>query len=301
MKKNAEIEIIFNECLERLLAGETNLEACLRDYPEQAGELAPLLETALMATSLRDIRPREDFKARARYEFQAALNEPVHRHRPFFDFWPRWANVVSAVLAVVLLSGGTVAAAENSLPDNLLYPVKLTTEQVRLAFTFSDVDKATLYAELTDRRLTEIEVLVAENETEYVAVTTERLNENLNELVSLTTGGEQAADGGNLLMMAPTSEDASLPSEAAPAPSAPEATDERKWDSNEETITVDDELAELRNLIAGYAHLHPDRLRELLETAPASIKPLLEQILLTAEAGYGQALEAIDMGAIDND
>jgi hypothetical protein len=251
-----------------------------------------------MAISLRNIRPSEDFKARARYEFQAALNEPVRQRRPFFDFWPRWANVVSAVLAVFLLGGGTVAAAENSLPDNPLYPVKLTTEQVRLTFTFSDVDKATLYAELTDRRLTEIEVLVAENETEYVTATAERLNESLNQVVSLTTGGEQLAGGGNMLMMAPTTEDASLPNETAPAPSASETTGERKWDSNEATITVDNELVELRDLIAGYARLHPDQLRELLETAPASIKSLLEQALLAAETGYSQALEAIDSGVI---
>ena len=43
--KNSELENILDECLERLVKGET-VEQCLQRYPEQAAQLELLLRTA---------------------------------------------------------------------------------------------------------------------------------------------------------------------------------------------------------------------------------------------------------------
>ena len=58
-------------------------------------------------------------------------------------FVPRYAVVTACVVLALILSGaGAVMAAGGTVPGDLLYPVKVTTENTRLAFTFSDLDKA---------------------------------------------------------------------------------------------------------------------------------------------------------------
>ena len=67
MKETKEFNNILDECLERLLVRGDTLEQCLVSYPEQAGELEPLLQTALATKKALAIQPRPEFKARARY------------------------------------------------------------------------------------------------------------------------------------------------------------------------------------------------------------------------------------------
>jgi len=68
-------------------------------------------------------------------------------------------NYMIPVVIIALLlatSGGTVAAAENSLPGDLLYSVKLNVnERVMSATAFSDEAKADFEAKLSERRLQE--------------------------------------------------------------------------------------------------------------------------------------------------
>ena len=52
MRKAVKLDNILNESVERLLRGES-IEECIGTYPERAAELKPLLETALLARSLR--------------------------------------------------------------------------------------------------------------------------------------------------------------------------------------------------------------------------------------------------------
>ena len=119
MGNNKEFDNILNECLESLLTGGETIEQCLAQYPEQALELRPLLETALAARKVSSIQPRPEFKSRARYQFRAALQEAPAR-KAFFTFvWPAWATVVAIVLVLLLGGGGTVAMAANSMPDGL--------------------------------------------------------------------------------------------------------------------------------------------------------------------------------------
>jgi hypothetical protein len=66
---------------------------------------------------------------------------------------------LAVVLALVMMGGGTVAASTNSLPGDVLYPVKTTTERVQAFFTFGKEAKANLYMRFAERRIVEIEAL----------------------------------------------------------------------------------------------------------------------------------------------
>ncbi|MBI1755239.1 hypothetical protein HYR65_03065, partial [Candidatus Azambacteria bacterium] len=99
---------------------------------------------------LRHITP--DAKQKA--EFRHALVLRVHadtahermsrRAKPssvfsFFRLAPTTAGVIAA--AVILGTGGVSFAAQNALPGERLYPVKLATERARLAMVGDKAEK----------------------------------------------------------------------------------------------------------------------------------------------------------------
>jgi hypothetical protein len=274
MDKNKEFDNILDECLERLLVKGETLEQCLAHYPEQAAALRPLLETALTAKRASAIQPRPEFRARARYQFQAALQTVTAKRRFFPLAWPRWATVVAVVLALVLAGGGTVAAAGNSMPDEPLYPVKLATEQVRLALTPSNISKAELYANLADRRVTEIVSMANKNKPRHLERVTNRLNNDLAMVAVLA----RARAREEKVALAP-----------APAPSPPAEAGQDRLVYPRRNYR----LARLRMAVARYAVNHPAELRAMLRTAPESAKPALRRAIAIAEARYQQALEAV--------
>ena len=182
MKNNREFANIFDECLERILTGGETVEQCLASYPEHAAELAPLLQTALSAKETLEIAPRPEFRERARYQMLAELRdieERKQRRFSLFGWQPRWATAAIAVLVLLVASSGTVAAAGNSMPDQPLYPVKLATERVRLVLTPSNLGKAEYYAELVDKRVSEIVSMAEKGKLKQMEKTTERMNNQL--------------------------------------------------------------------------------------------------------------------------
>ena len=275
MKKSKEFDDILNECLDRLLIKSETVEQCLASYPEQADELKPLLEIAVATKRAATIQPRPEFRAKARYQFHSTLQDmESKRSRPFFSWLPQWATAVAIVLALLLVGGGTVAAAGNSMPDEPLYPVKLATEQVRLTLTLSDIGKAELYAKLADKRVAEIVRMASEDKPAQVERTAQRLNTCLAMVASLALvqRGEEA------VMLAP-----------APRALAPEEQALDKGNGRKRAST----LAKLRRTVAFYAVDHPATLRDILTKAPKSAKPALLRAIAMSEAGYQKALRAL--------
>ena len=190
MKKEKEFDNILEECLERVLTRGESVEQCLASYPEQAAELEPMLQTALLAKKAADIKPRPEFRDRARYQFQAALRDmELKRERRSFGWQPRWATVVIAVVVLLVAGSSTVMAAGNSMPDQPLYQVKLATEAVRVALTPSDLGKAELYVKFADRRVAEIARMADEGKVGQVTKTAQRLNTQLIAMASLAAPG----------------------------------------------------------------------------------------------------------------
>jgi hypothetical protein len=281
MKKSKEFDNILDECLQRLLVKGETIEQCLQSHPEQAAQLKPLLEAALAVKEASAIQPRAEFKARARYQFRSALQEATSRRsRPFFGWLPRWATVVTIVLVLLLVGGGTVAVAAGSMPDSPLYTVKLATEQVQLTLTPSQIGKARLCARLADRRVAEIIYMANKGDAQQVALITQRLDKRLAMLAVLASALDmgEAAEQAPMLMATPAPTTAPV-DEAGAVKAVPAQANNR---------------AKLRTTVAGYAARHSVELRLILEIVPESVRAALLQAIAVSEAGYEKALEALD-------
>ncbi len=194
MGRESEFENILDECLERVIKGE-DIEACLARHPEHAAELEPLLRTALEARKSINISPRPEFRQRAGYEFQAAIRDTQPKgSRGFFRWQVRWMAPVVLVIGLLMIGGGTVTAASSSMPDSPLYSVKLATESVQMAFTFSDLDKAELYARFSDKRVQEIINMAEKGNLEQVEKATERMNNQLIAVANLAGPGAESSE-----------------------------------------------------------------------------------------------------------
>lgn len=192
-------EGILDECIDRLRRGES-LEQCLERYPEQAAELEPLLRVALAAHKASSVEPRPEFKAQARYQIQSVLRtrerKRPSRRVPFLGWLPRWATaILVAVFVFLMAGGGTVAAASDSMPGDILYPVKMATERVQIAFTFSDGGKAELHAKFAGRRAEEVARMAERGDVDWVEALTLRLDDHLRRVGELAAMIKQAEPG----------------------------------------------------------------------------------------------------------
>jgi len=162
---------VFDEYIDRLLAGEQLDDAALDD-PELAELLTPLLATsAEVMQQLATVTPSPDFKhtaaVRMRNLFYARQAKRDVRPGAVFMWWQRrWATAMATALVFCLAGIGIVAASVNALPSGFFYPVKTATEQVRLTMTTSDVERAQLQLEFTERRLSEMTEMAARGDVE---------------------------------------------------------------------------------------------------------------------------------------
>ena len=85
------------------------------------------------------------------------------------------------VLAVFLFGGTgiTAYAASSALPGDALYPVKTSMESARISLTGDDAAQARLYLDFAGRRLAEIQTLIQEGRTSFVAKTSDQFKDNV--------------------------------------------------------------------------------------------------------------------------
>lgn len=137
-------------------------------------------------------------------------------------------KILAFALILVMVSGGTLAfAAENALPGDVLYPIKINVnEPIRGALAVTPEEKADWQATRVERRLSEISILSGRN-----ALTADRsaLVQNLFEnetddlkttLTMLDTSGKASVAQATLARLLPILN----ASKNAPVPSAPPET-----------------------------------------------------------------------------
>lgn len=276
MKRGKEFGNILDECLERLLVKGETVEQCLESYPEHAAELEPLLIMAVATKKALAIQPDREFKARARYQIHSVLEKATPKKRvPVMTWQSRWAVALVSVLAVVVAGGGTVVAADNSMPDNPLYRVKLATEQVRLSLSQSDMDKAELCATLADRRVAEIDHMVDKGQSQRLEMAAQRLIMHLAMM--------------NTLRLAEISEKKAVARLVQP-PVVGEKEKAELEMVREPASALAMRRARLRILLGRFAVKHPDRLQAILDRVPDSSKPALRKAIAVSIASYQQAL-----------
>lgn len=92
--------------------------------------------------------------------------------------------MASVILVIILtlsaLGGGTVYAAQDSLPGDTIYPVKLATEQVRMMLSGDDIAKAERALGFVERRMGEIETLAERGRLQDMSLGVQGYNDALN-------------------------------------------------------------------------------------------------------------------------
>ncbi len=308
---NKEFENILDDCLERLLFRGETMEDCLKAYPQQAGALKPLLQTALLTRKATRIKPRPEFKARVRYQFRTALRESApNREHPFSIWRFRWATALVAILVMLMASSGLVVAASSSMPDSPLYSVKLAVEQMQLNLTFSDLGKAKLYAKFADRRISEIMHMAKKGDASQVTASADLLGKQLSSLTNLNSDTERslAGEGKNVqdneAWLGTEQTAVTSPPEMFTPPPTPATSTPIPATSLPPQIAADDVFkgytaeagknSELYNLLLQDGLDNSAALRDLLATVPESIKTALLEAIEVAETGYLNALNAIN-------
>jgi hypothetical protein len=163
---------ILASCLDSIEQGERTIEECLALYPEHRNDLEPLLSTVATIRERADFAPRSGFRQASRARLLKNLRtrrlatswKPVRRvgrkAHPIFSKGLSlvWTTML-VLLATFLIGGGTVYASSDALPGDFLYPVKLSTEDVRLLVS-NDADDVSLAMEFVQIRMEEIQVLI---------------------------------------------------------------------------------------------------------------------------------------------
>jgi hypothetical protein len=329
MKRSNRFEDVLEECLELVLNRGETIESCLSRYPEHTDELRSLLEMALATKLATAVEPSVEFRERARAQFYRTLEEQPVREKParFAWSWPalggRWATTVGVAIAIVLMSGGTVAAAGRAMPGQPLYAVKQATEQARIALTPSAMDKSEFYAQLADRRVAEIVYLADRNDPNLVRQVTEQLDSCLDRISELTMAAwpMQGAGGYETFRQDTTVAGTGSPELAATAPTIPPLTatpapaavtspvtitqsGQKSGPTTGETMraadsnaygAADTDRAKLSAILIAQSGSNPAKLKAALANASPEVRLALLKAIAVSETGYEKALQSLEV------
>lgn len=172
----------------------------LRSLRDQARQVQPdpawvrtARQTLLMQA--KNAMPTEEIAARDREPLIVALfNRTVETVR---------GPVLAAMSVAVVVLGGSIAsvsASDESLPGDVLYPVKLVTEQARLVFTPTS-GKVRLKGEFTQRRVNELKAVAADTadpkKDERVGKAADALKSDLDTLRRQLSDVQEKSNAGN--------------------------------------------------------------------------------------------------------
>ena len=166
------LDEIFNHCIELMHQGH-NIEDCLKLYGANRNQLIPLLEaTRIPMTVAKSINSNENAKNVSKMRFLAALSKtesasassskaPMSFTRNLFR--PIALPMTAIMLLSLLILGvGSIAAiySEDSIPGDNNYWIKRTKENILLAISGSDAERAQVHAELASTRGEELYRLI---------------------------------------------------------------------------------------------------------------------------------------------
>ena len=165
------IEKILTDCIQDIKSGKATLVECLDRYDSRRNELEPLIKMALSIQEPPAFTLDDSYKQAAKARLMYQIRDTSQKKsKSFIDILslgipPRltWARVAMSVLVVLILMsmmvGGTAYAAQDSLPGDFLYPVKIRTEDARLLVAGGESAKARLTLKFAQTRLDEMNEL----------------------------------------------------------------------------------------------------------------------------------------------
>ena len=284
---------ILDECIDRVLARGESIEACVRDFPEHADELREALSAGVAAGQAFAFFPDPDRKRAARLR----LHEAIGRRRGWRSWWrlplagaggaPRLATVaLVALLVVVGSSTGTVLAAQDSAPGELLYPVMRASERVQLALTVTDEREANFRARLVERRIRELEIVTSAGHERFVPDLVAQIERH-----NARAHGLAVARVRSIVDALPALDDqppAAEPAQGRATPVRPGLTPgspSRREVSVRRVVLLSDQIAAHRQRIASFESRVSDgpskrdlqRLREAMERTHQGLEELLDR------------------------
>lgn len=199
------IEELFDRYVDRLVLGDDS-SSCDIDDSDFAEMLGSLLDTGgLVASQLRTVEPRPQFKVAARVRMRNLFFSRLARKdsRPgFLALWwqQRWATAMATAMVLCLASLGVLAASFNALPSGFFYPVKVTTEEVRLTLTTSEYERAQLRLEYAERRLSEMTSMAIRGDAEMAVLLAGEATRLIVQAASSTLFGLAEVPGGHSVL-----------------------------------------------------------------------------------------------------
>lgn len=161
---------LFEKCLAELQAGKP-LHEVLDAQPQARGELESLLQLALQMSSDPGQDPKQEAinLSRSRMLAKAAELRDTSSKPGFLGWIPRYAVGVAAVLFILVSSYGLFSASAESLPGDLLYPIKRSAESLRLDLTTREGKRQLLEASFEERRGEEVAQLLQQGRVARVS------------------------------------------------------------------------------------------------------------------------------------
>ncbi len=178
----SQLEDALSHCID-LVIGGYSVEKCLELYPGHANAIAPLLRIATGLRQALTLEPSPHFKKVAFQRIVASAGQRrPHRWLPRVS-WPklgyRGAMAFAVLLVIFLIGAGTFKASSDSMPDDLLYPVKEFSEKVQLTLATSKDAEAKLHVKLANRRAEEMVEMAQEGDYEKFETLMGNLEEHL--------------------------------------------------------------------------------------------------------------------------
>ena len=161
-----QMERILDLCLEKVREG-VPLDWVLKEYPEHGEELKELLTIAKEIENIPLPPVRDEAVASCISKVRKAMQlqkKGSWRARLIRLWWPRlvyvpspiWAKALAFVLIGIFISWSTMNLSADSLPGDILYPMKLTTERVKFFFTINPGEKTELRLNYSEERMEEL-------------------------------------------------------------------------------------------------------------------------------------------------
>jgi len=156
---NQRIEEIFDRLLAEVRAGKS-IDDCLREYPDHAEELRPLLQLAERIAGLPVPEPDTAAVQATIRRARSSVVEPQRFSlRRVFKLGIVPVRILAVVFFMFIFEVTTVSVSAKSLPGHLLYPVKRLAEGVQHFLTVDSEGRARIHIILADRRTYEFACL----------------------------------------------------------------------------------------------------------------------------------------------
>ncbi len=188
---------IFEQALTMHKSGKSILEIS-DSFPEYKAELESLFEVVSLLDSIPKTQPPTPTKT---YRF-AKKTSAWFKFIELLSFY-RLAAVPLAFVFALVSSLAVFSAAENSLPGDSLYSLKIAGEKAKLNFTFDKEKIAQLHVELAQKRLNEAKQIIAKDDSENEQEALESLTKQTEETISTlsTLAASQAVSENNSTLL----------------------------------------------------------------------------------------------------